>query len=96
VLGVAGSGEVGTASSAFSVALSGVAASGAVSTMPPGKEFALTGNVAVGNVGTVGLGTRSLALSGVQASGSAGDVLAVYWKLVDNSESSNWALVETD
>ena len=93
---MAGSGEVGTVSSAFSVALSGVAASGAVGAVVHGEEFALTGNVAVGNVGTVGLATRSLALSGVQASGSAGDVLAVYWKLVDNSDSSNWALVETD
>jgi hypothetical protein len=64
--------------------------------MPPGKEFALTSTSAAGNVGTVGLGTRSLALSGVQASGAAGNVIAVYWILVNNAETSNWALVETD
>jgi hypothetical protein len=64
--------------------------------MPPGKEFALTGVAAAGATGAVGLGPRSLALSGVQASGSVGTVIAVYWILVNNVETSNWALVETD
>jgi len=36
----------------------------------------------------------SFALTGVQAAGSAGNVIAVYWILVDNSESSSWALVD--
>jgi hypothetical protein len=64
--------------------------------MPPGKEFALTGVAAAGSAGTVGLGTRSLALSGVQALGAVGTSTAVYWILVNNAETSNWALVETD
>ena len=49
-----------------------------------------------GSVGTVGLGARSLALTGVQASGAAGNVIAVYWVLVNTAQTPNWELVETD
>jgi hypothetical protein len=41
------------------------------------------------SVGSVGL-TKSFALSGVQAAGSVGNVIAIYWILVDDSETSNW------
>jgi len=73
-----------------------VAASGAVGTIALAKEIALTGVAAAGVVGTVGLGARSLALSGVQASGTTGTVTAVYWILVNTSQTPNWELVETD
>jgi hypothetical protein len=93
---VTGSGLVGTVSPQITKALTGVAASGAVGTVTQSKAVALTGDAAAGDVGTVGLGPRSLALTGVQASGAVGTVVAVNWLLVNNSETSNWALVETD
>jgi hypothetical protein len=33
---------------------------------------------------------RFLALTGVAATGAVGDVLAVYWKPIDDSEIANW------
>jgi hypothetical protein len=33
---------------------------------------------------------KTFALSGVQAAGSVGDVIPVYWKLVDDSQTANW------
>jgi hypothetical protein len=56
--------------------------------------IALTGVVASGVVGTVSRGATSIALTGVQAVGSAGTVVAIYWVLVNNSQTSNWALVD--
>jgi hypothetical protein len=42
--------------------------------------------VLVGTVGPV----VTVALSGVQAAASVGNVIAIYWRLVDDSETSNW------
>jgi hypothetical protein len=58
--------------------------------MLPDKEFALTGTEAVGGVGTMGLGPRSFALSGVQALGEVGTPVAVYWTVIDDSQTPNW------
>jgi hypothetical protein len=33
---------------------------------------------------------RILALTGVAANGAVGDVIAVYWKVIDDSETANW------
>jgi hypothetical protein len=33
---------------------------------------------------------KSFALTGVQAAGAVGDVIAIYWKLVDDSQTANW------
>ena len=96
LVGVAGSGSVGTVSSEFSIALSGVAASGAVGTVTYSFPGELTGNAAAGAVGTVGMGARTITLTGVQASGAVGTTIAVYWKLIDDSQTANWALVETN
>jgi hypothetical protein len=49
----------------------------------------LTGVTASGAVGSVSYST-SVALSGVQAAGSVGNVVAIYWILVDSSETANW------
>jgi len=35
-------------------------------------------------------------LTGVQASGAVGTTTAVYWILVNTSQTPNWELVETD
>jgi hypothetical protein len=67
-----------------------VAASGDVGTVTHGGiSFTLTGVEAAGSVGSVGV-VKSFALSGVQAAGSVGSVIAIYWILVDDSETSNW------
>ena len=88
-------GSVGSVSLVISVALTSVTASGAAGVIDYAQVGFLTTDLASGAVGTVDP-VVSMALSGVQATGSVGTVTAVYWKLVDNSESSNWALVETD
>ena len=31
--------------------------------------------------------------TGVSAAGSAGTVVAVYWKLIDDSQTANWQLI---
>jgi hypothetical protein len=36
------------------------------------------------------IAARILALTGVSATGSTGDVTAVYWKLIDDSQTANW------
>jgi hypothetical protein len=78
----------------IALALTGVSATGNVGTVSRGgTSFALSGVLAAGSVGSVGV-ARSSALTGVQAAGSAGNVIAVYWILVNNSETSNWALVD--
>jgi hypothetical protein len=36
------------------------------------------------------LGPRVFSLTGNLASGFTGDVIAVYWKVIDDSETANW------
>jgi hypothetical protein len=33
---------------------------------------------------------RSLALTGVSATGSVGNVIAVYWKTIDDTQTPSW------
>jgi hypothetical protein len=49
---------------------------------------------ASGATGTVGL-TKSIALTGVSASGTVGNVAVFYWKLIDDSQSATWQNVDT-
>ncbi len=89
-------GEVGTVVPSLTVALTGVAASGFAGTVTHGgAAVALTGDEAVGSVGSVGVAV-STALSGVSASGTVGNVIAVYWKLIDDSQTVSWQNVNTD
>ena len=53
----------------------------------------LTGNTASGRVGSV-TPNVSIALSGVAASGLTGTLVAVYWKLIDDSQTANWAAID--
>ena len=72
------------------LALTGVSASGSVGSVTNGGVVvALTGVQAVGSVGSVGQ-VLSFALTGVQATGSVGNMVAVYWRLVDDSQNANW------
>lgn len=72
------------------VPLSPLTADGFVGSVLAGRTVSLTGAASSGSVGNVGLGTRSAALTGVLGTGSAGTVIAVYWKLIDDSQTANW------
>jgi hypothetical protein len=82
-------GEVGTVEPVISVALTSVTAAGLVNTVTFAQVGFLTTDSAAGLVGTIGP-VVTVALSGVQAVGSVGSVIAIYWRLVDDSETSNW------
>jgi hypothetical protein len=41
-------------------------------------------------VGTLSKGARAFGLTGNQALGSVGSVIAVYWKLIDDNQTPNW------
>jgi hypothetical protein len=88
------------------VALTGVAAIGSVGNDTAGQPLTFvlaTGNV--GSVGVAdreialtGVSSSGLIanlaggqpLTGVQAAGSVGTVIAIYWKLIDDSQTANW------
>jgi hypothetical protein len=65
-------------------------AEGQIGTLGLDRTVSLTGVSASGGLGTIGLGTRSFALVGNSASGQIGTVVAVYWKLIDDSQDANW------
>jgi hypothetical protein len=67
-----------------------VEAVGNIGSVTVSYTFNLTGTPLDAAVGSVGLGNRSIALAGVAASGAVGDVLAVYWKPIDDSQTANW------
>jgi hypothetical protein len=106
VSGVGASGLSGTVVQSFAVAVSGVFALGLVSQVivPLGSDeavgevgtvvsvltIALTGVGATGAVDTMAVDPRVLGLTGVLAVGSEGDVIAVYWKPIDDTQVPNW------
>ena len=49
---------------------------------------------AAGAVGSMALGPRVFSLTGNLASGFTGDVIAVYWKVIDDSETANWQNID--
>jgi hypothetical protein len=65
-------------------------ADGAVGSVTADRSVALTGVGGSGAVGTMTIADRILALTGVSAKGATGDVIAVYWKLIDDSQTANW------
>jgi len=65
-------------------------ATGAVGSVSADRSVALTGVGALGAVGTMTVAERIKALTGVAASGAVGDVIAVYWKPIDDSQNANW------
>jgi hypothetical protein len=72
------------------VPLSPLSAYGFVGTVVADRSVALTGVGTTGSVGSVALGTRSKALTGNAASGAVGDVIAVYWKPIDDNQTASW------
>jgi hypothetical protein len=63
---------------------------GAVGSVSPDRSIALTGVGTTGAVGTMTVAERVKALTGVAATGEVGDVIAVYWKPIDDSQDANW------
>jgi len=66
-----------------------------VGTVAGEAAFALTGDAASGLVGSVALGTRLVALTGVNAAGKTGTVVAINWLLIDDDTNANWQLINT-
>jgi len=54
----------------------------------------LSGVGSTGDIGTMGV-IRTHSLTGNLASGGAGNVVAVYWKLIDDSQSTIWQNINT-
>jgi hypothetical protein len=104
--GVSATGSVGTVVQSASAPLTGVFAQGSVSqvivplnpltatgsvgTVVQEVSIALSGVNASGSVGTMSVAARVLALTGVNARGSVGDVIAVYWKPIDDTQTPSW------
>jgi hypothetical protein len=53
----------------------------------------LTGNASTAAVGSIALGPRTFGLTGNQAQGYVGTLIAVYWKLIDDSQTADWASI---
>lgn len=106
VSGVNGEGAAGSVVQSFAVGVSGVFALGLVSQVivPIGldeavgevgtvinvRTIALTGVSAQGIAGAASVGPRVFAVTGVAARGATGDVIAVYWKPIDDTQNPNW------
>jgi hypothetical protein len=81
-------GAVGTVGVTLTIELTGVVASGLLGDIVRGDtSFELSGVAASGAVYTP---TSGQPLTGVQAGGAVGNVIAVYWKLIDDSQTANW------
>ena len=84
--GVQATGNVGA--EVATQVLSGRQARGAVGTVSvAARVIALTG---VGSTGSVAKPVGGQAITGVFASGAVGNVIAIYWRLIDDSQSANW------
>ena len=104
--GVSAAGAVGTVVRSASVALTGVQAlgvadifivpllsnqaEGAVGSVGYELVIELTGNASSAAVESVGVGARTFGLTGNQAQGYVGTLIAVYWKIIDDSQTPNW------
>jgi hypothetical protein len=59
-----------------------------------GVTVELTGVSASGAVGTPGL-IRTHNLTGNAARGNVGNVIAVYWKIIDDNQPTTWQNINT-
>jgi hypothetical protein len=57
--------------------------------------IALTGVQGRGASGTPTVAPRLLGITGTAASGLEGDVIAVYWKPIDDTQDPNWQNIQT-
>ena len=108
--GVAGDGSAGTVNPVISAILTGVningtagqvivpllpnSAIGEVGTVSADREIALTGVASSAAIGSTTLGPRLISLTGNLASGFTGELIAVYWGVIDDSENANWQNID--
>jgi len=85
--GVSGAGNVGSAVYTILQPITGNVGVGSVGTVGVYRELGVSG---VGSVGSVASTNGGQFLTGVLASGAVGNVIAVYWKLIDDSQTANW------
>jgi hypothetical protein len=71
-------------------ALVGVQSSGEVGNVTETNSPTEDGVVATGSVGSVALGARTVALTGVQATGQLGTINYFYWSVIDDGQVPNW------
>jgi hypothetical protein len=72
------------------VPLSPLTANGFAGTVVADRVVALTGVGSTGSVGIMTVAERIKALTGVAAQGAVGNVIAVYWKPIDDNQTANW------
>jgi hypothetical protein len=65
-------------------------ADGAVGSVSVERVIALTGNASSASVGSMSKGPRTIALTGDQALGTTGTLIAVYWEIIDDNQTANW------
>jgi hypothetical protein len=108
--GVGAAGDVGTTGVSSTLGITGNLAYGQVSqvivplnsnqalafvgTVVQGVSVGLSGVGAAGNVGNFAT-PRTFGLTGNRATGSVGDVVAVYWKIIDDNQSTVWQNINT-
>jgi TATA-box binding protein (TBP) (component of TFIID and TFIIIB) len=56
----------------------------------------LTGASSMGAVGTVSIAARTFGLTGDLAVGNVGDVLPVYWKPINDTQTASWEQINTE
>ena len=83
--GVQATGNIGTAAA---LAILGNEVNGAVGTVSVAERVIAISGVA--SSGTIQALTSTQILAGVQAGGAVGNVIARYWKLIDDSQTPNW------
>lgn len=75
LVGVGGTGQLGTLSLSFAVSLSGIEATGAIGTVTPDRSFTLSGLEAAGSVGAFSL-SSVVPLTGIPVNGQLGSISA--------------------
>jgi len=90
---VTASGFVSSPTYAIDKAVTSTTGSGAVATPTYEVAPSLASVVGSGVASGIGSYTAQYLLVGVYANGRLGDVVAVYWKPIDNAQSANWTLI---
>jgi hypothetical protein len=76
--------------------LTGVLGNGLLSEETPVVSQAISSVSAAGAVGTIGIGVRTVPLTGVRANGTAGSLNVRYWSLIDDNQNANWQNINTE
>lgn len=88
-------GLVGNVGLDVTVDLTGVSASGDVGSLTASAvyEQAISGVSASGDVQSVSVGERLVAITGCPAMGNVGSIGAIYWSLINDSQTPNWTSI---